>query len=50
MANYDRIVVVSPRVDVIPNPDPNRFDHAGKTGYVYGIGFIHLFVRSGDSS
>lgn len=45
MAMFPRIVVVSPSVDHVPNPDPDRFVHVDQTGYIYGIGIVHLFAR-----
>lgn len=48
MAAYERIIVVSPRFDGIPNPFRDRFEHVAATGYVRGIGKIHLFTRSLD--
>ncbi len=45
MAAYERIIVVSPRLEVIPNPLPDRFRLANQTPYVRHVGFIYLFVR-----
>lgn len=45
MAAYERIIVVSSQLEVIPNPVPDRFRLANQTRYVRYVGFIYLFVR-----
>ncbi len=45
MATFNRIIVVSPRLERNINPVPGRFVEAGKTGYVRQIGWIYLFDR-----
>jgi len=42
---YERIVVVAPRPDDIPNPIPNRYELVNSTGYIDKVGFIYLFAR-----
>ena len=46
MATYDRVIVVSPRVDTIPNPLPGRLHPVDRTSYLHQIGFIYLFERT----
>jgi hypothetical protein len=48
MAKYARILVVSPRVDVVPNPVPGLFVPDHRTEHVHQIGKIFLFVRAAD--
>lgn len=45
IAAFDRLIVVSPRVDVSVNPVPGVFRHVDKTGRVLKMGEIHLFER-----
>ena len=47
MSSYGRIVVVAPRVEAVPNPDPDRFRLVARTDYIHLVGFIHLFERNG---
>ncbi|MGD2110501.1 MAG: glycosyltransferase family 39 protein [Phycisphaerae bacterium] len=46
MGDFDRIIVVAPRVDVTPNPLPDQYKLFDETGYVDKVGFIYLFVRT----
>jgi len=48
MTAYERIIVVSPRLEVIPNPVPDRFRLANQTRYVHHVGFIYLFTRGAE--
>jgi len=45
---YEHIVVVSPRIDEVPNPIPGRYRLVDKTEYVRQIGFVDLFERNGE--
>ncbi len=45
MAAYDRIVVVSARLEEIPNPFPGQYVVRAQTGYVAQVGVIYLFER-----
>lgn len=45
MAEYDRLVVVSPRIDGTPNPAPARYRMTDRTAYVFQIGVIYVFER-----
>jgi len=48
MASYDRVIVVSPRVDVVPNPAPDRFHPVDRTPYVDQIGYVYVFERTAN--
>jgi len=48
MVKYPRILVVSPRIGVVPNPVPGRFVPDHRTEHVHQIGKIYLFVRAPD--
>ncbi len=41
---FNRLIVVSPRIDGVPNPDPDWFLFENKTQYIDGIGWVYLFV------
>jgi len=45
MDAFDRLVVVSPRVDAIPNPLPTTHGPVDRSPYVPQIGFIYAFDR-----
>lgn len=45
MTVFNRLIVVSPRLERNINPVPGRFVESGKTGYVRLIGWIYLFDR-----
>lgn len=45
MAAFDRLVVVSPRVDAIPNPLPSTHGPVDRSPYVPQIGFVYAFDR-----
>ena len=42
---FARLVVVSPRVDAIPNPVPTRFQPVERTAHVHQIGRVYVFER-----
>lgn len=45
IAEFARLVVVSPRVDAIPNPVPTRFQPVARTAHVHQIGRVYVFER-----
>lgn len=45
LARHDRIFVLSPRIDVNPNPLPQSHGTTGRSPYLRGMGWIHRFVR-----
>ncbi len=45
MASYDRIVVVSPRMEGTQNPSPGTHRRTDRSEYVPQIGVIHVFDR-----
>ncbi|MCO6438862.1 MAG: glycosyltransferase family 39 protein [Phycisphaerae bacterium] len=49
IAGFNRLVVVSPRVDTVPNPLPQKFTVAKQSPYLHQIGFVYEFVRRGGS-
>ncbi len=48
MARYERIIVVTPRIEEIPNPLPGQYELVDQAGYVDMVGFIYLFARTPD--
>lgn len=48
MAKFERIIIVTPRTDWVPNPLPGQYELVDQTGYVYLVGFIYLFGRVPD--
>ncbi len=48
LRTFNRIVVVSPRPDVIPNPLPGEYELAQEpSGYIDQIGWVYVFGRGG---
>jgi len=45
MRSNNRILVVSPRLGVIPNHTPETHEPIGQSPYINGIGWIYLFER-----
>jgi hypothetical protein len=43
---YERIVVVSPRIDALPNPSPQTHRPTARWDYIRDIGWIYLFTHS----
>jgi hypothetical protein len=46
LANYERIVVVSPRIDAVPNPAPQTHQPAARSDYIRDIGWVYLFTHA----
>lgn len=45
VADFERVFVVSPRIDAVPHPSPQTHELAGKSRYIHQIGWIYLFVK-----
>lgn len=45
VAAYERVFVVSPRIDAVPDPSPLTHRLAGRSAYFHQIGWIYLFVK-----
>ncbi len=43
--SYNRVYVVSPRLDVVPNHTPETHRLADHWGYIQGIGWVYMFIR-----
>ena len=43
---YERIVVVSPRIDALPNPSPQTHRPTARSDYMRDIGWVYLFTHS----
>ncbi len=44
VGTFERIWVISPRVDAIPNPAPDTHGPAGRSDYIWQIGWVYVFV------
>lgn len=43
---FQRIIVVSPRIDAVPNPSADTHELAAQSKYIHQIGWIYLFTRA----
>ena len=43
---FQRIIVVSPRIDAVPNPSADTHELAARSSYIHQIGWIYLFTRA----
>jgi hypothetical protein len=46
LAAFPRIVVISPRIDAVPNPCPDTHTLSSQSDYFYQIGWIYVFSRT----
>ena len=46
LGGYERIFVVSPRIDAVPHPAPGIMQLAGRSEYIRDIGWIYSFART----
>ena len=45
MAEYDRIYVVSPRIDDIPNPTPETHPYVESSEHIFEVGWVYRCTR-----
>ncbi len=45
---FQRIIVVSPRIDAVPHPSADTHELAARSSYIHQIGWIYLFLRTTD--
>ena len=50
LGGYERIFVVSPRLDAVPHPAPGIMQLVGRSEYIRDIGWIYSFVRTADQA
>jgi uncharacterized membrane protein len=46
VAEFERVFVVSPRIDALPHPSPQTHELKGRSEYIHQIGWIYLFMKS----
>jgi uncharacterized membrane protein len=46
---FERILVISPRIDAIPDHTPETHTLVGRSSYIRDVGWVYLFVQSGDT-
>jgi len=45
IGRFERIIVVSPRVDAIPDPSPRTHELSWRSPYIHQIGWVYVFSR-----
>jgi len=45
IANFDRVYVVSPRIDAIPNPSPQTHPYVETSNHIFEVGWVYLCTR-----
>lgn len=42
---YPRIIVISPRIDAVPNPSPGTHRPVARSEYIFQVGWFYVFVK-----
>jgi len=45
IANFDRVYVVSPRIDAIPNPSPQTHPYVETSNHIFEVGWVYCCTR-----
>ncbi|MFH1111055.1 MAG: glycosyltransferase family 39 protein [Planctomycetota bacterium] len=45
IASFDRVYVISPRIDAVPNPVPQTHPHVAMSAHIFEIGWVYCCTR-----